>query len=111
MNAARMRWRRRSMSAARMMTTMTRPMRNMALASLDDLLGAGRRAAADPWGLLSTLHRKPLTGNFILESAVSFRLAEDRLPGGATGTNDVPPIRTDAAHPLHQIRAGALPAT
>src|SRR6202522_1424996 len=96
MNAARMRWRRRSMSAARMMTTMTRPMRNMALASLDDPLGAGRRAAADPWCLLPTLHRKPLTGNLILEFAIRFSGRPEIVRrAGATGTNDVPPVRTD----------------
>src|ERR1700683_1092991 len=79
-----MRWRRRSMSAARMMTTMTRPMRNMALASLDDPLGAGRRATADPWCLLPTLHRQPLTGNLILELPFSFSgPTGDRPPGGS----------------------------
>jgi hypothetical protein len=55
-----------------MITTMI-TMTNMALASLDDPLGAGRRAAADPWCLLPTLHRKPLTSNFILEFVVGFR--------------------------------------
>src|ERR1700728_3051975 len=82
MNAARMRWRRRSMSAARMMTTMTRPMRNMALASLDDPPGAGRRAAADPWCLLLTLHPKSLTRNFILECEYDV-WTEDRSLGGS----------------------------
>jgi hypothetical protein len=57
-------------------------------------LAAGRRLI--PWCLFPTLHWKPLTGNFILEFVVNFRSGREIVrPVGATGRNDVPPVRTD----------------
>ena len=68
------------MSATKITTTMTRPVKNMASALLDDPLDTGRRVAADPWCLLPTLHRKQITGNIILELACSFRTPPGSRP-------------------------------
>jgi hypothetical protein len=65
------------MTAAAMMTTMIRMMRNMALAPLGDLLGTGRWAAG-PRRLLLNLHWKFITGNLVLELTID----EEPAPWG-----------------------------